>query len=1067
MTKLATILSLLACSTLWSQPPNVLLITSEDNGPDLGCYGDPYAQTPNLDRLAAEGVRFERAFVTTASCSESRASILTGLYGHQSGQIGLASHHYRMFGNTPNIASLLKGHGYRTGIIGKLHVNPAAAFPFDYNPNSRAYNSFSDRDVTKVAASAEKFITASKAPFFLMVNYADAHLPFLRQQNGLPEKPLEPDEVRPLPWIGLDTPPLRQASADYYNCMSRLDTGIGLLLETLERTGVAENTLLIYLGDHGAQFPRGKLASYESSLRIPLIIRHPDHSQSDLVRTELVSTVDLLPTILAATGAPPHTDLPGRSLLPLLSGKEKTPWRRYLHSEYHGHYPPIYFPQRTLRDDRYKLIVNLLQDRPNPIAESFTSMRQISYVSKTDLAAAPAYVRRAYATLSESPPVELYDLREDPHEWSNLADDPELAEVKTRLLEQLKVWQQETRDPLTDPANLARLTAEHDAIPLPYKKPAKNLFTYPDYLATKSSTAAATELADGFARKILSGGPITYTELTSKGIAATSPGTIATIDHGGLAFTGAGNETGRIAIHGFDSANLTVTLRAEFHNRKSSVVYGGKTPDRPRHSLGLILRAPHHTTFGNGTAENPATGMVVVEILNNGGLLVRERNSSGRLEFLSSKHTNPLTRDALYAYRKGALETSHNGLPFDVDNDGVLEAGEPFTLTVILEGRSIAVCINDDPIYVGTLKHHAGSEANQVSLLKGRPGRFSNASTLWIDELQLNTAAEVPEVEDPVDEAPPDAPKLTLESVAMIWDRGEHQAFTDLIRYQDQWVCAFREAPKHDGGIRGSKIIILTSPDAETWTLAHAFSDPRGDVRDAKLAINPAGELVMMTAMQLFGAKSAIDRTYQTVALITTDPKNWPEPINVLDDGYWLWGLSWNNADGHGYSIGYRADYTAHLYRTSDGRSFERVVESLDSAANKPNESAFVFDGDKAYCLLRAFGPAYIGTAREPFTNWSWKRLTQPLGGPAMIQLPGGTLLGAGRRYLPDKVRTTSIVHVDPDRGRIYELLRLPSGGDTSYPGMVYHEGGIYMTYYSSHEGKSKIYFAKVAVSKE
>ena len=108
----------------------MLLIVSEDNSPDLGCYGDPYVETPNLDRLAAEGVRFERAFVATASCSESRSSILTGLYPHQNGQIGLATHKYSMYRDWPNIPSLLKQAGYRTGIIGKLHVNPESAFPF-------------------------------------------------------------------------------------------------------------------------------------------------------------------------------------------------------------------------------------------------------------------------------------------------------------------------------------------------------------------------------------------------------------------------------------------------------------------------------------------------------------------------------------------------------------------------------------------------------------------------------------------------------------------------------------------------------------------------------------------------------------------------------------------------------------------------------------------------------------------------------------------------------------------------------------------------------------------------
>jgi N-sulfoglucosamine sulfohydrolase len=477
-----------ATSNAVEPPPNVLLITSEDNGPDIGCYGDPYAQTPNLDRLAREGVRFERAFVVTASCSESRGGILTGLYPHQSGQIGLATHRYRMYrDDTPNLASLLKARGYRTGLIGKLHINPAGAFPFDFRPDVKDFNTFSRRDVRRVADTAREFFTASEAPFFLMVNYSDAHLPFLRQQAGLPKSPLSADDVRPLPWVGLDTPALRQSTANYYNCLMRLDTGIGWLLEALEETGIASNTLVIYLGDHGAQFPRGKLASYESSLHVPLIVRWPGVMRGGQVRRELVSTVDLLPTILEATGTPPpgkssDVRLPGRSLAPLLQG-EQVAWRDHLFTEYHGHYPPLYFPQRTVRDDRYKLIVNLLQDRPNPVADICTSQAQVSYVSREDVAAGSNEVRRAYATWSSAPEVELYDLENDPHEWKNLADAPDLSKVQQRLLARLRNWQEETRDPLADPEKLRRLTAEHDALPKPYRRDAAFQWRYPEYLA--------------------------------------------------------------------------------------------------------------------------------------------------------------------------------------------------------------------------------------------------------------------------------------------------------------------------------------------------------------------------------------------------------------------------------------------------------------------------------------------------------------------------------------------------------------------------------------------------------
>ena len=433
---------------------NVLLITSEDNGPELGCYGDQHARTPNLDRLASEGVRFNRAFVATSSCSESRSALLTGLFPHQNGQIGLATHHYRQFEGVPNVIRNLHRAGYRTGLIGKLHINPAQAFPFDFRPDVRQYNTFSKRNVREVARQAGRFFRAGA------------------------------DDVLPLPWIGLDTKRLRQSQADYYNCIERMDAGVGLLLAELQGAGLADRTIVIYLGDHGAQFPRGKLASYESSLRIPLIIRSPEHFPAGDVRRQLVSTLDVVPTIYEAAGVQSSAELPGLSLMGLRTGADLT-WRTYLHSEYHGHYPPLYFPQRTVRDERYKLIVNLLQDRNNPVAIACSWLdrpRHPPYVSRQEVTAAPQHVKNAYAVWREAPPVELYDLRVDPHEWHNRSEDPDFAGIRKRLLSELRRWQKSTSDPLADPAKLKLLTQEHDAIAKPYTREPSFRWKYPSYL---------------------------------------------------------------------------------------------------------------------------------------------------------------------------------------------------------------------------------------------------------------------------------------------------------------------------------------------------------------------------------------------------------------------------------------------------------------------------------------------------------------------------------------------------------------------------------------------------------
>ena len=226
--------------------PNILLIVSEDTGTQLSCYGDPVVKTPHLDGLASRGARFAAAYVSQAGCSPSRASIFTGLYPHQNGQIGLATHKFRMYRDDfPNIPSLLRASGYRTGVIGKIHVNPEETFEWDFKERPE-YNLFGKRDVAKVAELAGEFMSAAdNRPFFLMVNYSDTHKPFLRQENGLPAKPFGPSDVKTLPFVGHDSPDTLQTVADYYNCVSRLDSGCGAGASWRQkRLGSAHRTFL-------------------------------------------------------------------------------------------------------------------------------------------------------------------------------------------------------------------------------------------------------------------------------------------------------------------------------------------------------------------------------------------------------------------------------------------------------------------------------------------------------------------------------------------------------------------------------------------------------------------------------------------------------------------------------------------------------------------------------------------------------------------------------------------------------------------------------------------------------
>ncbi len=435
------------------EPLNVLFIVSEDNGPEIGCYGAP-VKTPNLDNLAKEGTLFRNAYVAQAGCSQSRAAFLTGLYPHQNGQIGLATWKYAMFSEKiPNVVKTLGKAGYRTGNIGKLHVNPEKAFPFDFKAIPSA--NFSRKGMSGYAENAKKFIKSSKRPFYLQINHPDAHRPFLKTVDGLPAKPLTGRDVDALPFMGINHPELRQQSADYYNCMMRLDTYIGQLLAVLEQSGRARDTVVVYIGDHGADMLRGKRTSYEGGLRVPMIIRWPS-SRPDQRREELVSTLDLYPTFCEIAGARIPGTLAGRSLKPLVHGQRPV-WRQYLFTEFHVHSNHNPWPQRTVRDARFKLIYNPVAGEENP-GYAFTMGKKFFAAPEAELlAAATDQVRTAYALMKKPPLYELYDLKADPFEFNNLADTPAHTATQARLVAALKQWQVDTGDPLQSRAMARRL----------------------------------------------------------------------------------------------------------------------------------------------------------------------------------------------------------------------------------------------------------------------------------------------------------------------------------------------------------------------------------------------------------------------------------------------------------------------------------------------------------------------------------------------------------------------------------------------------------------------------------
>ncbi|MEM6799584.1 MAG: sulfatase [Planctomycetota bacterium] len=468
------ILAWLFVSDAQSAERNIVLVVADDHGCDAGCYGNPVIKTPSLDALAADGVVFDRAFCTTASCSASRSVILTGLHNHANGHYG-HQHTYHKFSAFPATVSLpehLRRAGYRTGRAGKYHVAPAEAFRFDRV--LRPAEGSGNRNTVALADGCRKFIAArSDQPYFLYYCTSDPHRGVRDDENspykpnlfgnegertGVVEVQYEPSEVI-VPDFLPDTPECRAELAEYYQSVSRLDQGVGRLIKHLKDTGHWEDTLFVYISDHGIAMAGAKTTLYEPGMRSPCIARDPYASQRGFRSQAMVSWVDLTPTLLdfaqidtndgAKSGADAKQEgrFHGRSFLPLLDQSNAavaSDWNRVFGS-HTFHEVTMYYPMRVVREDRFKLIWNIAHDLPYPFASDLwaspTWQAQYRQGPNTN------YGQRTVDAYVHRPEFELYDLAADPGEANNLAGESAHADVLQRLKADLKAFQQRTVDP--------------------------------------------------------------------------------------------------------------------------------------------------------------------------------------------------------------------------------------------------------------------------------------------------------------------------------------------------------------------------------------------------------------------------------------------------------------------------------------------------------------------------------------------------------------------------------------------------------------------------------------------
>jgi N-sulfoglucosamine sulfohydrolase len=438
---------------------NILLIIADDQGYDLSCC-DGKVKTPVLDELAASGTLFTQGYATVSSCSSSRSTLYTGLYSHTNGMYGLAHdvHNFSLLDDVRTLPWMLKQAGYATALVGKKHVKPDALLPYDawLVPERPGI-----RDVALMAHEAGRWMRAQlSTPFFLTVGFSDPHRdatnfgntrewPEVKREIYSPSQVLIPSHLPDLPGV-------RQDLAQYYESVSRLDSGVGLLLRELRQSGHEPDTLVIYLSDNGRPFPGAKDNLYEPGLHLPLMMRSPDQRARGTRSHALVSWIDVAPTMLAWAGVTPPRDyiyapLPGRSLLPILDEADPPGFDRVF-ATHSFHEINQYYPMRSVRTRQYSYFLNLEPSLTVPVASDVQLSPSWKAITSTPGAKLGKRTLQAFA---HRPSEELYDLAADPDEVVNLAGHSAHAARLADLRTQLHDWRAATHDPwlegITDP----------------------------------------------------------------------------------------------------------------------------------------------------------------------------------------------------------------------------------------------------------------------------------------------------------------------------------------------------------------------------------------------------------------------------------------------------------------------------------------------------------------------------------------------------------------------------------------------------------------------------------------
>ncbi len=460
-----TIVCLGSCQQKNKRPNLILIIADDMNWDDSGAYGHPNIRTPNIDKMAEEGMKFTQAFLTTSSCSPSRASIITGQYPHNTDAEQL---HWPIPEGHHTFVEQLKSSGYWTGLAGKYHLGDAVRHHFDQimEVGTAGFQLGNDGKQQKMkgdGSGCESWISLLRnrpdnKPFFAWLAAVDPHRPY---GEASIEHPHNASDVIVPPYFP-DTDNVRKDLALYYDEISRMDLYIGEVMNELENQGLSESTMILFISDNGRPFPRDKTTLYEGGIKTPWIVRWPSNIKAGSINHNLISSIDIAPTFVKLAELEPLQDYEGLDFTDMLENKENQ-LRDEIYAEDHWHDYEDY--GRAIRTSQYKYIKNFYADLPNtPSADAFRGLTYQSMLQEKENGTLTNPQLRCFEM--PRPTEELYDIVNDPYELNNLALDTLYAEALGDMRARMKTIRKLTKDSLPDhrtPDDFDRVTGKPTA----------------------------------------------------------------------------------------------------------------------------------------------------------------------------------------------------------------------------------------------------------------------------------------------------------------------------------------------------------------------------------------------------------------------------------------------------------------------------------------------------------------------------------------------------------------------------------------------------------------------------